>query len=146
MSLNKFKTFIKLPFKKKIVVLEALFWLPVMKIIIQFVPMRVYTPVFLGRVSVESSKTVIEDNIELFENMRWALNVISNKMPWKKKCFALAMAAKMMLRYRNITTTLYLGISKKDMNSFGAHAWLRAGNFYVTGGDGSGYTVISYFT
>ena len=141
MFLNKIEKFIKISFRKKILLFEALFWLPLTRGVIQFVPMKIYTPVFLGKLMAETEKIEMEEKDELFSDIRWALNVVSNRMPWKNKCFALAMSAKMILRYRKIESTLYLGLAKKSEHNLGAHAWIRAGNFYVTGGNGTGYKI-----
>ena len=146
MFFNKLKKIINLPLNRKIIILEAVFWLPVMKFIIHFIPMKIYTPFILGEVLKVTSENEIRNKEQLFENMKWGINLVSEKMPWNKKCFAMAATAKIMLRYRGINSTLYLGLSKKENQRLGAHAWLRAGNFYITGGDGKGYTVVSYFS
>jgi hypothetical protein len=57
-------------------------------------------------------------------------------LPFRAKCLAEAVAAKQMLDQRGIKSTLYLGVSKDDKKKLIAHAWLRAGNFIVTGKKG----------
>jgi hypothetical protein len=48
-----------------------------------------------------------------------------------------------MLHLRGIPATLYLGVEKRD-DRVHAHAWLRCGTTFVTGGDGSArYSVVS---
>ena len=39
---------------------------------------------------------------------------------------------------------MYLGCGTED-DKMVAHAWLRCGEMYVTGGDGEGYAVVSKF-
>ncbi|MGD8781902.1 MAG: lasso peptide biosynthesis B2 protein [Ignavibacteria bacterium] len=52
---------------------------------------------------------------------------------------------KLILKKRNIPSTLYLGV-KKDDNKMEAHAWLRIGDKIITGKNVSeDFTVISYF-
>lgn len=67
-------------------------------------------------------------------------------IPWKTLCFAEALAAKKILGFRKIESTLYLGLDKQagDMK---AHAWLKCGSVWVTGRRGAvNFTVISTFT
>lgn len=45
---------------------------------------------------------------------------------------------------RHISSTLYLGCNIENGKMI-AHAWLRCGKMYVTGGDGSGYAVVDMF-
>ena len=45
---------------------------------------------------------------------------------------------------RGVNTTLYLGVGKEDGNMV-AHAWLRCGQLYVTGGNGNGYAMVAKF-
>ena len=38
-----------------------------------------------------------------------------------------------MLKNKGISTTIYLGV-RKEGNEMKAHAWVRCGQYYVTGG------------
>ncbi len=146
MLFNYIKKFVRVPFKRKIVIIEAFLWLPIMKIIIHFVPTKIYTPIILGELSKLTEEIEIYNKTEIFENMKWGINIVSEIMPWSKKCYAMATTAKIMLKYRGIKSTIYLGLIKKENGMFRAHAWIRAGNFYITGGNGTGYTIVSYFS
>lgn len=46
---------------------------------------------------------------------------------------------------KKIKTTLYLGCKPDENGKIDAHAWLRCGEVYVTGGNGEGYAVVAYF-
>lgn len=85
-------------------------------------------------------------------DMYWALrasyetNRIANKTPWDSKCLVRALAARRILIRRGVHTTLYLGVRNSDDEyRIGAHAWLRCGTFYVTGGDGKGFAMVAKF-
>lgn len=67
-----------------------------------------------------------------------------DKTLWESKCLVKAMIAQRMLSKKNIPTTLYLGVrtSKAEML---AHAWLRCGSVYVTGGDGGDNVVVGMY-
>jgi hypothetical protein len=66
----------------------------------------------------------------------WAVRSASRYTPWKSNCFPQAIAAKFLLRQRGIHSTLYLGAAFKARTELEAHAWLRCGPLYVTGGAG----------
>lgn len=71
---------------------------------------------------------------------------IGNKLPWKVKCFARALTAQKLLSEQGIHSTLYLGVRREDYGH-SAHAWLRCGHAFVTGGDGtaSGHVIVTKF-
>lgn len=52
------------------------------------------------------------------------INAATKRLPWESKCFERALAAKLMLRRRNMNGKLYLGV-KKEGKKFVAHAWLE---------------------
>jgi hypothetical protein len=66
-------------------------------------------------------------------------------MPWKKRCMAEAIAAKMILRRNHIKSDLYLGLKKCPSNTMLAHSWLQCGDMKVIGGDLKGVHTVSFF-
>jgi len=53
----------------------------------------------------------------------------------------------MMLRARGVPNTLYLGFARAGDSAPQAHAWLRSGSSFVTGGEGAGhFAVITTFS
>jgi hypothetical protein len=80
---------------------------------------------------------------------RWAIGAASRRAPWRCMCLEQAIAAKLMLRRHGVPSTLYLGVARArdpDQPSIEAHAWLRCGSLYVTGGENrTRYTVVSTF-
>ena len=70
---------------------------------------------------------------------------VCKKTTWDSKCLVRALVARRILLGKGIHTTLYLGLRKED-DTLHAHAWLRCGNYIVTGGEGAeGHTVVSFF-
>lgn len=84
------------------------------------------------------------------EHYRYAIRVakvvdrICNKTVWESKCLVRALTAQRLMKRKHIPTTLYLGCGVID-GKMVAHAWLRCGAMYVTGGNGEGYAVVSKF-
>lgn len=76
----------------------------------------------------------------------YEVNRIADKTPWDSKCLVRALAARKILLRRGVHTTLYLGVGTlEDKKQMIAHAWLRCGTFYVTGGDGKEYAMVAKF-
>lgn len=73
------------------------------------------------------------------------VNRIANNTPWESKCLVRALTARKLLMEKKIPCTLYLGVGKDEEGKMTAHAWLRAGAMYVTGGDGSAYATVATF-
>ena len=67
-----------------------------------------------------------------------------SKTAWESKCLVRALTARKLLQKRKIHSTLYLGCGRKE-GKMVAHAWLRCGKMFVTGGNGEGYAVVDKF-
>lgn len=72
---------------------------------------------------------------EVARRVSWAVQAVGRYLPERVVCLPQAMAAQRMLARRGVATTLYLGVKQDAAKAggMGAHAWLRAGNFLVTG-------------
>ena len=88
-----------------------------------------------------------EDSIE---NMRHAYRIglrvsqVCDNTFWDSKCLIKALTTQWFLHKMGIETTLYLGVGK-DNEKMIAHAWLRCGKVFATGGNGDGYTMVAKF-
>jgi len=79
------------------------------------------------------------------ERVKWAVEIASRYTPWKSNCLPQAITGKRMLQRRGLRSTLYLGLTRDPAGKVTAHAWLRCGNVYVTGGRGLQFTVVGSF-
>lgn len=85
------------------------------------------------------------DEALLFQ-VRLAIARASIRSPWRTKCFEQALAARMMLSRRGVATQTFFGVLKNDSNALEAHAWLKSGDFVVTGWRRMDqYTVVGVF-
>ena len=127
----------KLPtaYRHRTILLEALFWLGIARFVILTLPFRWVVP-YLGQPMTESPLNALPDEPHQLKHVAWAVNTISRYTPWKSQCLVQEMAAKRMLQSRNIDSTLYLGIIRSKPKLLEAHAWLRSGPVYLTGGKG----------
>ena len=125
--------------------IEAFVLLGIARLIILILPFRWLEP-YLGKRMVESTLDELSKDPQQIRQIAWAVNKISNFTPWQSKCLVQAIAAKRMLQSRQIVSTLYLGVTKNNSQQLEAHAWLRSGSIYLTGGQGhKHFTVVAMF-
>lgn len=137
--------FLRLPAAEKGLLIEAAVLLPVARAVIQWVPIRWYAPLLLGRHLAELPHQETAADVDRLRRIARAGQVVSDVMPWRNKCFALAMTVKWMLARRGVASVLYLGARTLEDRGFCAHAWLRCGNLHLTGGDGGAFGKVSSF-
>lgn len=74
------------------------------------------------------------------------MEAVGRRIRWKDSCMIRALTAKKLLNRMGEKCTLYMGVSKEAGQAMTAHAWLRCGRLYVTGGEiRSHYTVTACF-
>ena len=140
--MNLFSKFIKLPVLKQVLFIEAVFWLGLARLAVLMVPFRFIAPL-LGRHKADTPEQSMPGPLKQISQ---AVNIMSRHLPWECKCLAQAIAAKMILKRKGFSSTLYLGMAR-DEKKFKAHAWVRSGNIIVTGHCGlEDYKIISKFS
>jgi len=134
--LRRLKAFLKLKGTDRIMLLEAFVLTGMFRMIILVISFRKYKK-HMGVYNRETSFQMAENNYIVIRKVSWAVATVSRYTPWESKCLVQALTAQTMLKRRKIDSTLYLGVSKDEGNRMIAHAWLRSGNLYVTGGEGN---------
>jgi hypothetical protein len=100
----------------------------------------------LGEAGRETKFSNADIDLRKVRQVSIAIRTMSRYTPWKNNCLVQAYAAKLMLNRRKLKSTVYLGVARNESGSMIAHAWLRCGEFYVTGGNGGiKYTVTGKF-
>lgn len=140
MKKQKLKKFISLNKKDMLLLIEAFTSSGLYRLIILTVPFKIYRR-YMGTYNIESSENINPNYIVTIQKIAWAVNITGKFSPWKSKCLVRALTAQKMLKKRSIDSTLYLGVKKGNQNKMEAHAWLRCGKFFITGG-----TIMNEFT
>lgn len=100
------------------------------------------------RFGVEGQESPDKEPLEVYRyahRVAYAVNTICSRTAWESKCLVRALVAQRLLKRKKINSTLYLGC-KMGENKMLAHAWIRCGEMYVSGGDGEGYGMVAKFT
>jgi hypothetical protein len=81
------------------------------------------------------------------ERVKRLLEAALQKLPWKRNCLNHAILAKLMLRQKNISSTLHLGVAPalNPKQMIAAHAWLTVGPDTVCGDNGKRYALMVCF-
>ena len=74
------------------------------------------------------------------EQVGWAVTCAARYVPFRADCLPQAMAARMMLRRRGVSSVLHFGAAKVQQRPLDSHAWLDAAGIKVTG-----YPLAEYF-
>ena len=99
----------------------------------------------LGNHMHETKQELTTNQKAIAKKISSALYLMSQYAFWESECLVKAIAGMKMLERRGIESTLYLGTAK-DETGLVAHAWLRSGNYIVSGKDGNHkFTVVATF-
>ena len=129
---KKLDTFLKLPKGTKWLFAEALITSAVVKFCLLFFPFR-YVLHWMGAAQAESGQMPDEASLMVRKNIKSALQLCCKYTPWRTECYTLALTGKLLLKRRNISSTLYLGFIKDEAGAHKGHAWLRAYDTYIAG-------------
>lgn len=129
--------------KEKRLTISVWFWAGLFRICILLVPAK-YMKKFYGVDGEESPMTDSQEDYEKAIRIAHYVNRVASRTPWESKCLVRALTAQRLLTKKKVASTLYLGVGRKD-GKMVAHAWIRTGNFYLTGGMGEEYAVVAKF-
>jgi len=100
----------------------------------------------LGAPMGDTPNTIAPAHADIARRVSWAVRRASALTPWPSVCLPQAITAKVLLRRHGVASTMYLGAAFDERQAFMAHAWLRCGSLYVTGGEGrEHYGVLASF-
>lgn len=66
----------------------------------------------MGTYNKESKKDVDLSEYRICNKVRWIVTTISKYTLWESLCLVQALTVQKMLKKRNISTTIYLGVNK----------------------------------
>ena len=109
-----------------------------------FIPMKYLQPYF-GCEGEESQRQLTLEQYRYAKLISMYVNRSATHTIWESKCLVRALTAQKLLKKQGISNTLYLGVGKDDEKMV-AHAWIRCGECFVTGGNGEGYAVVAKYS
>ena len=128
---GKLQKFGELSAADKWLVVRAVFWLGIARIMLAVMPFRRLSE----RLASDRTNSPPQPDAEYLERVGFAVRAAANNVPWRSNCFPQAIAARMLLRRQNYSTTIHLGVEKDGDGDIAGHAWLTCGETVVAGGD-----------
>ena len=139
--LKKLDTFFNLPKGTRRLFAEAMVISAGVKFCLLFFPFR-HVLRWMGTAQTESQPIADAASLPMRKNIKSALKLCNKYAPWPTECYTLALTGKLLLKRRNISSTLYLGFIKDEQGKHKGHAWLRAYDTYIAGyKESAGYPV-----
>lgn len=87
----------------------------------------------LGRPGVEPGPPLRPGDERKARRVAWAVAAAARRVPFAAVCLPQALAAKLMLGWRGIPTTVHVGVRRSGGHELAAHAWLSSGPLVLTG-------------
>ena len=142
---KKAKVFASIGHGRRICFVQAFIYSGIYRAFILFVPFN-KLKTRMGDHRNESPMEVDIASYRVAREVRWAVTQAARHTPWESKCLVQALTAQRMMKNKGVSTTIYLGVKKNIDNEMIAHAWIRCGSYYITGGDNRwGYAVVAKF-
>jgi hypothetical protein len=144
--MERLRRLVGLSWPERLLLVEAVVGLAIARIAVVTLPFRWIAPC-LGETGCETSEDEPDAaRAELAGRVGRAIRRIQPVTPWDSNCLAQAVTAQCMLRRRGIPATVYLGAVLSGTRKLQAHAWVRCGRSFLTGGGGAErYAVVTSF-
>jgi hypothetical protein len=131
--------------KDKFLFFEAFILCGIIRMIILLIPFNKIRN-SIGGYNQDNLKEVSASEYKVVKRVARAIYQATKYTPWESKCLVQALTAQRMLKKRKIYSTLYLGVAKEGKKKVKAHAWLRCGQVFVTGGyEKKGFVQVAKF-
>lgn len=138
------RKFLQLPYRDRLLLLEAVLCLAVARLAIVALPFR-HVATLAAR-PIRIHEPMPQARAIAAKRIRWAILTCACRVPWRAMCFEQGLAAQFMLRRKGIPSILYYGAAPDDQEGLSAHVWVRDGDVDIIGGEiASQYAVLAIF-
>ena len=122
-----------MPKGNKLLFAEALITSAYVRFTLSFLPFKIVKS-WLGKTNARPNVELSPAQLLQIKKTYHTLKLCDKYAFWKTECYTLALTGKILLRRRNIPSTLYIGW-KKDNDKYEGHAWLKTANDAVISGN-----------
>lgn len=114
---------------------EAVFTSAYVRFTLSFLPFKKVVA-WLGQPN-KTNTNAAYSSAETIRRVQQAVRRCNKYTAWKTECYTQALTGKILLRRRNIASTLYIGFMKdeQEQTKYKGHAWLKVNDLFVTGYD-----------
>lgn len=133
-----YRRFFRLSAREKLLFTEAVFFLFTAKIILLLLPFRICI------LTIKSHHYETQPPVEILNSVKQAVLRANRFACWKNVCLVQAFAARWMLQWRKIDSSLSIGVKQDSEKIMSAHAWLMVGNRNIVSGAKDYLTIVQY--
>ena len=141
---RKIDTFQSLPTKTKYIlplIIFTSFWVEISLRFLSFQVVMKWLENNYTKTKIDS-KYAIQD----LNQIKTGIRILEKYFPFIK-CYNRALTARILLRKKGYSSTLYLGFKRDEKNKLKGHAWLKCGTIMITGGrNHRQYTITAVFS
>lgn len=119
-TLNKFISF---PGLEKRLLLKATFLVLLVRFVTLIFPFNVIKS-FLFNFKADKNPPVA--NRPSADRIRWAVDAVSNKIPFTKNCLIKSISIHLLLTDYGYESIVHFGVAKNNEDKFKAHAWIES--------------------
>ena len=157
---RKLRKFKELPFREKLLLLEAFLLQLWVGLLLKIIPFRWILRLFSNPETEASAMadSAVENGSQeekpdpaspspdsfVLNQIKSATSRASKASPWKNKCLVSSLSARCMLRHRRIVSELSLGVARSENGRVIAHAWLKSGDCELVAQNGE-FTSLFFF-
>jgi hypothetical protein len=114
-----------------LILARGAFWLGITRIALWILPFKQVTN--LLRINLESRPQLGEEDLNQEDQIVWAIDALSQRLPMFRNCLNRALAAQCLLRNSGSTGRLLIGVARGAEGEFKAHAWVERNGKIVIG-------------
>lgn len=135
------RTFLRLDWRDRALVAEAVLLLGAASLAIRLLPFRTIASM-AGR--GDNARASAEPDEA--KRLRWGIAAAARRVPWRAVCFQQGLAAHWMLRRRGHASRLHYGARTEPQSALKAHVWVRSGDTDIVGCDNAAdYALLATF-
>lgn len=127
--------FFQLRASDQLLLVQAFGWVAAVRVGLAVMPFRKLLRLTTSRIP-SGPRPAPEVKADHVRRIVWAVLVASRRIVPDRPCLTQALAARVLLRRRDIDTSLRIGV-KKEKAALVAHAWLEEGGRIIIGGERS---------
>lgn len=136
--------FLQVPTKEKNIYIRVLLLSALYRVIIIIIPFKKLSK-HMGEYNKVSNYNPSQEEIHYISKISRIISKVCFNTPWESKCLVQALIGQKFLSKNKIESTLYLGVSKDSRKELIAHAWLKCGEYYVTGNNGVTFGIVAKY-
>ena len=82
---------------------------------------------------IKNKPNSVTDNEKIVPRVQLTIKRVIRYSFWPTTCYTQAIAARLLLRRRNIKSDIFLGLIKNEQKELTAHAWTKVNGKIITG-------------